>query len=378
MSSSVRTHSRGPSSSGRPSHAARDRQAAGARARVGSEVDRADGIVDDGAGARSPGRARSAARGAAPRSGSAPFSIIWWSPRKSPWSAVKTTSVSSASAARVERVEDAPDVVVELRDHAVVARRGSCSCSRVGEERPAGIRPLERRAAEALRPHAGGRAACRRTPRDAPSGSTCQHVGRGRSGRTTGAADRTDGADRGSSPRRRTARRRVSSQSIGAVGDPGRRVVLLGELVLPRLRVVPRCARPPRAASGAAARRRARGRRGRGGARSAGRTAAARSPSSSGPTCGREADVVDVGHQLDVVEAEVRPVPVGRHERRVDDRLDAAGREVGEVRREVRLAEERGREARRRRSASRASRPPPRRAGRCRCGSRRACSDTCR
>ena len=60
----------------------------------------------------------------------------------------------------------------------------------------------------------------------------------------------------------------------------------------------------------------------------------------------RQPDVVHVGHQLAVPEAEVRSLPLGRHRSGVGHRLDATGRKVGEVRREVGLPEERGREAR--------------------------------
>ena len=151
-----------------------------------------------------------------------------------------------------------------------------------------------------------------------------------------------------------------------AVGDPRGGVILFGQRVAPRLRVVPLRARrfglhQPQAldaALGAVAEQVARVVQ-----------AERRRAVDPVPPAHQVGDpqVVAEQHELDVLEAEVRAVPLRVDVRRALDRFDLARRQERERRREVRLAEERGAVARRRRAASRPNAPRRRPAGRCRC-----------
>ncbi len=125
------------------------------------------------------------------------------------------------------------------------------------------------------------------------------------------------------------------------IRDPGRRVILLRDLVLPRLRVVPRRAgglglhapQPLVALLGTVTEQVAR-------IVKAERRRAERPVPSTHQI--RNAQVVPEDRHLQVLEPKVRTVPVGGDERGTVDRLDLAGRQERERRREVRLAEQRG------------------------------------
>ena len=152
-------------------------------------------------------------------------------------------------AARVEHVEHATDRVIELRDHAVVARRHPRELG-PRQRGPAGVRPLERPAAQSLgQDLVQGRLALELVGMDLRE--DLQRVfGRVPVAPRRGRIHRVMRIGEAHPTEERTV---DAVQPLDrAVGDPRRRMIFLGERVAPGLRVVPHRA----AASGCMSRNR--------------------------------------------------------------------------------------------------------------------------
>jgi hypothetical protein len=239
-------------------------------------------------------------------------------------------------AALVEHIEHAPDRVIELRDHPVVP---GCHHREVftGERRASGIRPLHGPAAHSLRQDLVQRG----LPLELVFVHDRQHLEH--VGRRVAIAPRRGWIHRvvrvgeAHPPEERPV---DAAQPLRRpIGDPRREVILLRQRVAPGLAVVPLGARgfglhrgdPLVATLGAVAKQEPRIVQ-----------PERRRPEAPIPLAHQVGDteVVPEHRELDVLEAEVRTVPIVGDARRALDRFDLARGQVRKRGREMRLAEE--------------------------------------